>query len=75
MVDLPPLIASTRPLLGQSLIDKRADWELLERFAPAKAMERWLDGAAEKGVGAIETLADARVLAALRRRRALRLEV
>lgn len=63
---LPKLIASTRPLLGQSLIDKRADLDLIERYGSSDEVRVWLEGARAKGAGALATLADERVLGPLR---------
>jgi len=74
MNSLPPVIASWRPLVGHSLVDKRRDLELLERFHSPSAVEQWLEGAASCGVGAVAAIAEPRLLAAAAKRRDLGIE-
>ena len=70
-----PLIASPRPLFGQSLIDKKTDLELLERFSQPQAIEQWFEEMAQRGVRSIILPLDERFLSILRRRKDLGIEV
>ena len=70
MNPLPPVIASSRPVFGQSLIDKRSDLQLLEDFASQDEIERWMLSLAERKIDTIATLSDARIFAAAKALRA-----
>ncbi len=70
-----PLIASHRPLFGQSMLDKPTDLALMEKFAQPAAIERWLEEMVQSGVTTLTVPLDERILSILRRRRDLAIEI
>ncbi len=72
MNPLPPVIASSRPVFGQSLIDKRTDLQLLESFASQAAIEKWLVDLAGRDIDTVATLSDPRIFAGVKAVRAKR---
>lgn len=71
----PPLLATCRPLFGQSLIGKADDLALMEQFAQPGAIESWLEAMVDAGVRSLVAPMDERILSVLRRRRDLGIEV
>lgn len=69
------LVASTRPVFGQSFLDKRSDLQLMEQFAEAGEIERWLQSMCDCGVRKLITPMDERMLSVLQKRHDLQIEV